>query len=105
MRKLKTIQCRCGLQVNMIKSYTLCPSCNNPLFYTTEDQQQCFAKFYKGQVVDSRYITKGSIVESSLLLGMSAVYGSEKALSVKEISLLVGSIYVCLLYTSPSPRD
>ena len=30
----------------------------------------------------------------SLLFGMSAVYGSEKGLTVKEISLLVGSIYV-----------
>jgi MFS family permease len=31
---------------------------------------------------------------NSLLFGMSAVYGSEKGLSVKEISILVGSIYV-----------
>ena len=30
----------------------------------------------------------------SLLFGMSAVYGSEKGLTVKEISLLVGSIYI-----------
>ena len=30
----------------------------------------------------------------SLLFGMSAVYGSEKGLSIREISLLVGSIYV-----------
>ncbi len=30
----------------------------------------------------------------SLLFGMSAVYGSEEGLSVKEISLLVGSLYV-----------
>ncbi len=30
----------------------------------------------------------------SLLFGMSAVYGSEKGLTIKEISLLVGSIYV-----------
>ncbi len=30
----------------------------------------------------------------SLLFGMSAVYGSEKGLSVKEISVLVGSIYL-----------
>ena len=31
---------------------------------------------------------------SSLLFGMSAVYGIERAFSVKEISLLVGSIYI-----------
>ena len=30
----------------------------------------------------------------SLLFGMSDVYGSEKGLTVKEISLLVGSIYI-----------
>ena len=35
----------------------------------------------------------------SLLFGMSAVYGSEKALSVKEISLLVGSIYVAGVFS------
>ena len=30
----------------------------------------------------------------SLLFGMSAVYGSEKGFSIKEISILVGSIYI-----------
>ncbi len=30
----------------------------------------------------------------SLLFGMSAVYGSEKGLSVKEISILIGAIYI-----------
>ena len=31
---------------------------------------------------------------NSLLFGMSAVYGSEKGLTIKEISILVGSIYI-----------
>jgi len=62
-----------------------------PIFTTTK--RMSLSELYKTSPLGSiTMILLGGV--NSLLFGMSAVYGSEKGLSVKEISILVGSIYV-----------
>ena len=62
-----------------------------PVFTTSK--RMTLKELYKASPLGSiTMILLGGV--NSLLFGMSAVYGSEKGLSIKEISLLVGSIYV-----------
>ena len=59
----------------------------------TTSKRMSLTELYKASPLGSiTMILLGGV--NSLLFGMSAVYGSEKGLSVKEISILVGSIYV-----------
>jgi MFS family permease len=62
-----------------------------PVFTTSK--RMSLKELYKASPLGSiTMILLGGV--NSLLFGMSAVYGSEKGLSIKEISILVGSIYV-----------
>ena len=62
-----------------------------PIFTTTK--RMSLKELYKASPLSCiTMILLGGV--HALLFGMSAVYGSEKGLSVKEISILVGSIYI-----------
>ena len=62
-----------------------------PVFTTTK--RMSLKELYKASPLGSiTMILLGGI--NSLLFGMLAVYGSEKGLTIKEISILVGAIYI-----------